>query len=137
MFLLGRANTDRPNPERFDVPGPTTNPNLADATVGTTVVVHGLDTTGDGAGERLEHMGFIPGTVVRVERRAPLGDPTVYELRGYRLALRRESAAMIHVDAHASVDGIAAVDVDDSAVPTQRTRRALRAMASMRGGRRP
>jgi len=50
-------------------------------------------------------MGFLPGTVVKVERRAPMGDPTVYELRGYRLALRRESAVTIDVDVAPSTNG--------------------------------
>jgi Fe2+ transport system protein FeoA len=54
--------------------------------------------TGIGLGTRLEHIGFLPGTRVRVERRAPMGDPTVYELRGFRVAVRRESAELVEVD---------------------------------------
>ena len=34
------------------------------------------------AGVRLLDLGFVPGTLVRVVRRAPLRDPVVYELRG-------------------------------------------------------
>ena len=33
---------------------------------------------------------------MRVLRRAPLGDPSVYQLRGYRLCLRRADAAGHH-----------------------------------------
>ena len=54
----------------------------------------------DGAtalGRRLLDLGFVPGTDVRVVRRAPLGDPVEYELRGYRLCLRRSEALRIHV----------------------------------------
>ena len=48
-------------------------------------------------GRRLSDLGFLPGTAVRVVRRAPLGDPTVYELRGYQLCLRRAEASRIKV----------------------------------------
>ncbi len=78
---------------------------LSDAAVGSSVVIHGLTDPDGAAAARLEHMGFLPGTVVKVERRAPMGDPTVYELRGYRLALRRESAVTIDVDVAPSTNG--------------------------------
>jgi ferrous iron transport protein A len=48
-------------------------------------------------GERLLDLGFLPKTPIRVLRRAPLGDPTEYELRGYRLCLRSTEAARIRV----------------------------------------
>ncbi len=48
---------------------------------------------------RLADLGFCPGTEVRVVRRAPLGDPTLYELRGYRIALRRGEASLVEVHA--------------------------------------
>ncbi len=46
---------------------------------------------------RLADLGFCPGTPVRVVRRAPLRDPVLYELRGYRIALRRSEAARVQV----------------------------------------
>lgn len=42
-----------------------------------------------GARTRLLDLGFVPGTVVHVVRRGPLGDPMELELRGYRICLRR------------------------------------------------
>jgi len=48
---------------------------------------------------RLADLGFCPGTPVRVARRAPLGDPVLYELRGYQIALRRSEARRIRVRA--------------------------------------
>jgi ferrous iron transport protein A len=54
----------------------------------------------DGAspiGRRLLELGFRPGTPLRVIRRAPLGDPTTYELRGSRFCLRRSEAERITV----------------------------------------
>ncbi len=37
---------------------------------------------------RLLDLGFVPGTRLRVVRRAPLGDPVEIEIRGTRLCLR-------------------------------------------------
>ena len=48
-------------------------------------------------GRRLLDLGFTPRTPVRVVRRAPLGDPSLYELRGMRLCLRRGDAAQVRV----------------------------------------
>jgi Fe2+ transport system protein FeoA len=49
------------------------------------------------AGRRLLDLGFIPGTDVAVVRRAPLGDPVEYELRGCRVCLRRSEAERIQI----------------------------------------
>ena len=46
---------------------------------------------------RLLDLGLLPETPVKVLRRAPLGDPTIYELRGYRLCLRKGDAARVRV----------------------------------------
>jgi Fe2+ transport system protein FeoA len=43
-------------------------------------------------------MGLTPGTRVRVEKVAPLGDPMQIELRGYLLTLRLEDTARIEVE---------------------------------------
>lgn len=55
---------------------------------------------GDAVGQRLLDLGLLPGTPVAVLRRAPLGDPSVYELRGYQLCLRRSEAERIRVRQH-------------------------------------
>jgi len=47
--------------------------------------------------ERLLDLGFVPGTRVDVLKRAPLGDPVVYGLRGYRICLRASEANLIRV----------------------------------------
>ena len=41
---------------------------------------------------RLMALGFVPGTEVKVMRRAPLGDPIEFEVRGGRISLRRSEA---------------------------------------------
>ncbi|MGB5757577.1 MAG: FeoA family protein [Acidimicrobiales bacterium] len=66
--------------------------------VGSVAVVRAVETGLAGQGRRLLEIGFVPGTVVRVERRAPLGDPTIFEIRSTRLALRREGAELVEVD---------------------------------------
>lgn len=48
---------------------------------------------------RLGSLGFRPGAVVSCVRRAPLGDPSIYRLRSYDLALRRREADQILVEA--------------------------------------
>lgn len=48
-------------------------------------------------GRRLLELGLLPGTPVRALRQAPLGDPGVYELRGYRLCLRRSESDRVQV----------------------------------------
>jgi ferrous iron transport protein A len=72
---------------------------MCDAPPGRTVVIASLDPAlaSTPIGRRLLALGLAPGTRVRVVRRAPLGDPTVYELRGYQLCLRRSEAAGVRV----------------------------------------
>ena len=48
---------------------------------------------------RLLDMGVIPGTRIRVTRRAPLGDPIELHLRGYVLTLRQEDAKAVELEA--------------------------------------
>ena len=69
---------------------------LADLGPGESAAVREV-ATGDAIGRRLMDLGLLPGTAVRAIRRSPLGDPTVYELRGYRLCLRRVDAARVRV----------------------------------------
>lgn len=46
---------------------------------------------------RLLEMGFCNGAEVEVIRRAPLGDPIEFRLRGYHLSLRDEQAKYVQV----------------------------------------
>lgn len=69
---------------------------LADLPPGATGEVASLDERGP-LGRRLFDLGFVPQTPVRVVRRAPLGDPVVYALRGTNLCLRRVDAERIRV----------------------------------------
>jgi Fe2+ transport system protein FeoA len=49
--------------------------------------------------QRLMEMGVTPGVQMRYVGAAPLGDPLEYELRGYRLCMRRSEAEQIQVEA--------------------------------------
>jgi ferrous iron transport protein A len=55
-------------------------------------------------GRRLLDLGFVPGTELRVVRRAPLGDPIAFYLRGGQICLRRAEAERILVDPIEPVD---------------------------------
>jgi Fe2+ transport system protein FeoA len=46
---------------------------------------------------RLLEMGLVPGTTVTLTRRAPMGDPLEFSVRGYRLSLRAAEACHIAV----------------------------------------
>ena len=51
----------------------------------------------DAVKHRLTDMGLTPGTLVKVTKIAPLGDPLEVSLRGYELSLRRADAAQIEM----------------------------------------
>jgi Fe2+ transport system protein FeoA len=71
---------------------------LSELAIGTEAIVRSVDVGSFGEGRRLQEVGFVPGTRVRAERRAPMGDPTVYVIRSTRLALRSQGAALIEVE---------------------------------------
>lgn len=48
--------------------------------------------------KRILDMGLTPGTRVEVIRRAPLGDPVEFKLKGYNLSLRKKEAENILVE---------------------------------------
>lgn len=52
----------------------------------------------DGLSIRLMEMGLTPGVEVALVGAAPLGDPLEFEVRGYRLSLRRNEAARVSVE---------------------------------------
>jgi len=51
----------------------------------------------DAVARRLDDLGLRRGVEIRMIRRAPLGDPTVYELCGYQLCLRGREAGRVRV----------------------------------------
>ncbi|AAM32274.1 MULTISPECIES: FeoA family protein [Methanosarcina] len=53
---------------------------------------------GGSSRKRLLDMGMVPGTVLSVSKKAPLGDPVDFKLKGYNLSLRKKEAEMIIVE---------------------------------------
>ena len=49
-------------------------------------------------GRRLESLGLVAGTEVRVVRRAPMGDPLELEVRGCRICLRADQVSQVAVE---------------------------------------
>lgn len=60
----------------------------------------GIITRVDGSGalrRRLLDMGLVKGTEIMVIRRAPLGDPVEFLLKGYNLSLRKKEGDKVYV----------------------------------------
>lgn len=70
---------------------------LADLPEGKSGTICGVDTKSATA-QRLLDLGFVPGTPVKAIKRAPMGDPTTFEIRGYQLGLRRSEAEAVEVE---------------------------------------
>lgn len=75
--------------------GPTT---LSQLPAGESARIASLP-TGRPSLTRLRELGLVPGTLVKVVRRAPLGEPIEIMVRGSRLAMRNHEAAHIQLQA--------------------------------------
>lgn len=73
------------------------NRSAAELGVGEAGRVGGVTGAGD-ITRRLLEMGITPGAQIRRLGAAPLGDPLEFELRGYRLSLRRAEAKFVTLD---------------------------------------
>jgi len=47
---------------------------------------------------RLLDMGIVRGVEIRVVRKAPLGDPIEFEIKGYYLSLRKDEASHVFIE---------------------------------------
>lgn len=77
-------------------------PSLADLPLGQHAEIASIDCERR-LSRRLMEMGLLPGTLVRVVRVAPLGDPIELRLRNYSLSVRRAEAAKIAVASEGTV----------------------------------
>ena len=73
--------------------------NLADLIEGQAGTIRGIDISSPDS-DRLLDMGFVPGTQVKALRKAPMGDPTTFLVRGYQIGLRSSEARLVHIDLH-------------------------------------
>ena len=69
----------------------------AELVVGESSLVQRITGAGD-VSRRLLEMGVTPGVEIRCLGAAPLGDPLEFELRGYRLSLRKSEAQQIEIE---------------------------------------
>lgn len=70
---------------------------LSDLPVGSIVTIKDIPVGHDEHITRLRELGLVPGTKIRLVRRAPLGDPLEVAVRGSRLAIRRSEARHIQI----------------------------------------
>ncbi len=85
------------DPETATSPGDPANGRTLDQIPnGTSVRVHSVVGV-DPIVRRLGELGIRAGVEIQVVGRAPLGDPTLYELCGYQLCLRRSESVRVRV----------------------------------------
>ena len=70
---------------------------LSELTAGRIGTIRDIDTSSP-TSQRLLDLGFVPGTKIKAIQQAPMGDPTTFEIRGYRVGLRNSEAKLIDVD---------------------------------------
>ncbi|NAS89098.1 iron transporter [ANME-1 cluster archaeon AG-394-G21] len=71
--------------------------NLSDLEPGDTCKVTHVGGSG-GERRRMMDMGIVRGSRIEVVRKAPMGDPVEFLLRGYNLTLRKQEAEVIRVE---------------------------------------
>lgn len=69
---------------------------LSELAIGSTAIVESVEGDRD-VRRRLLEMGFCNRARVTAIRRAPLGDPTEFRIRGYYVSLRRDEAQHVLV----------------------------------------
>jgi len=68
---------------------------LSEIKIGKTVVIKSFEK--DDLFIKLMEMGCVPGEIIKVEQKAPLGDPISISVAGYHLSLRINEANSIFV----------------------------------------
>jgi ferrous iron transport protein A len=71
--------------------------NLGQLAIGEAVRVSAIQGT-DEISVRLMEMGLTPGAQVKLLGKAPMGDPLEFEVRGYRLSIRKAEAQRVSVE---------------------------------------
>ena len=69
---------------------------LSEVEIGRTVIIHSFEK--DDIFIKLMEMGCVPGEKIKVEQKAPLGDPISITVSGYNLSLRICEADKILVE---------------------------------------
>ena len=66
---------------------------MADLKVGESGVINGFQNSS--LTLKLLEMGFLPGSKIKLNFKAPLGDPISIRVSGYNVSIRLDEAAMI------------------------------------------
>ncbi|NLK28000.1 MAG: ferrous iron transport protein A [Clostridiales bacterium] len=69
---------------------------LDKVTIGSHVTVAEISSSGM-LRERMLALGLTKGAKIEVIRKGPTGDPTVYNIRGAMIALRKEEASLVAI----------------------------------------
>ena len=69
---------------------------LSELPAGSSALIESLE-SGFASLTRLRELGLVPGTRVKIIRRAPLGEPVEIGVRGSTLAMRNEDASRIRI----------------------------------------
>ncbi len=69
---------------------------LSDLEQETSAVIASIP-SGDTSMTRLRELGLLPGTTIKIIRRAPLGDPIEISVRGSLISLRANEAKLIEM----------------------------------------
>lgn len=70
---------------------------LTDLPEGSSGTIRDIDASSP-TSQRLLDMGFVPGTPIKALKRAPMGDPTTFQIRGYQVGLRKTESVLIDVE---------------------------------------
>lgn len=66
---------------------------MADLKVGESGIISGFQNSS--LTLKLLEMGFLPGSMIKLNFKAPLGDPISIRVSGYNVSIRLDEAAMI------------------------------------------
>ncbi|ASJ55888.1 FeoA family protein [Brevibacillus formosus] len=67
---------------------------LSDALIGSQICLDRIDVQGI-LRRRLLDLGFVPGNIVEVMQKSPLGDPIAFRVNNTIIALRKEESSLI------------------------------------------
>ena len=70
---------------------------IKDLRIGESAEIVGYDSTDPRYRSRLLSMGLTKGTVIKLLKLAPLGDPVEIEVKGFNLSLRKAEADVLQI----------------------------------------
>ena len=91
--------TDTHHQEAAPSPQASQAPPLASLRPGQRARIIAVDAErGTQLAQRLTDLGFIPGRTVEVLRRAPLGDPFLFQVADYEISMRKADVSIVKVE---------------------------------------